>query len=59
MNKLELKLKMMEIAFEQINDSRNDMIKQLANSEIIIEKLKELWITKPDHWVEQMYVILK
>ena len=40
MNELEktkLKLKMMEISFEQINNSRNDMIKQLAEQEIINE----------------------
>ncbi len=48
----------MEIAFEQINNSRNDMIKQLANSETIIDKVTELWINKPAHWVEQMYRIL-
>lgn len=37
--KLELKLKMMEISFEQINNSRNDMIKQLAAIEISTEKI--------------------
>lgn len=31
--KLRFKLKMMEISFEQINNSRNDMIKQLAECE--------------------------
>jgi len=56
--KLKLKLKMMEISFEQINNSRNDMIKQLANSEMIIEKVTKLWIEKPPHWVEQMYELL-
>ena len=39
--KLELKLKMMEISFEQINNSRNDMIKQLANCEKLNEKQEE------------------
>ena len=37
--KLKSKLKMMEISFEQINNSRNDLIKQLAEQEIINEKL--------------------
>jgi len=32
--KLRIKLKMMEISFEQINNSRNDMIKQLAEMEL-------------------------
>lgn len=36
--KLESKLKMMEIAFEQINNSRNDLIKQLAECELALEK---------------------
>jgi len=36
--KLESKLKMMEIAFEQINNSRNDLIKQLAECELELEK---------------------
>jgi len=36
-----VKLKMMEISFEQINNSRNDMIKQLAEQEIINNKLLE------------------
>ena len=36
--KLESKLKMMEIAFEQINNSRNDLIKQLAECEQALEK---------------------
>jgi len=41
--KLKSKLKMMEISFELINNSRNDLIKQLADQEIINEKLlKEL-----------------
>ena len=41
--KLKSKLKMMEISFELINKSRNDLIKQLADQEIINEKLlKEL-----------------
>ncbi|GEM_PF-6486972 len=41
--KLKSKLKMMEISFELINKSRNDLIKQLAEQEIINEKLlKEL-----------------
>ncbi len=39
--KLKSKLKMMEISFEQINDSRNDLIKQLAEQEIVNEKLLE------------------
>jgi len=40
-DKLESKLKMMEIAFEQINNSRNDLIQQLANCELSNEKQKE------------------
>lgn len=41
--KLKSKLKMMEISFELINKSRNDLIKQLAEQEIVNEKLlKEL-----------------
>jgi len=39
--KLETKLKMMEISFEQINNSRNDLIKQLAEQELLNEKLQE------------------
>lgn len=42
--KLKSKLKMMEISFEQINNSRNDLIKQLAEqerlNEILLEKLR-------------------
>ena len=36
--KTEMKLKMMEISFEQINNSRNDLLKQLANAETIIDR---------------------
>jgi len=36
-----LKLKMMEISFEQVNNSRNDLIKQLTEQELINEKLLE------------------
>ena len=36
--KLESKLKMMEIAFEQINISRNDLIRQLSECELELEK---------------------
>ena len=32
---------MMEISFEQINNSRNDMIKQLTEQELLNEKLLE------------------
>ncbi len=32
-NKLESRLKMMEISFEQINNSRNDLIRQLTECE--------------------------
>jgi len=49
----------MEISFEQINNSRNNMIPQLANCETIIEKVKSLWLTKPNKWVESMYEVLK
>ena len=37
-NKLESKLKMTEISFEQINNSRNDLIKQLTECEVALEK---------------------
>lgn len=37
--KLKSKLKMMEISFEQINNSRNDLIRQLAEQERLNEKL--------------------
>ena len=57
--KYKIKLKMMEISFEQINNSRNNMIKQLANSETIIEKITTLWLTKPNKWVESMYEVLR
>ena len=40
--KLKSKLKMMEISFEQINNSRNDLIKQLAEQEVLNEKLLEM-----------------
>ncbi len=36
-DKLEMKLKMMEISFEQINNSRNDLLWQLARTEKAIE----------------------
>jgi len=39
--KLQSKLKMMEISFEQINNSRNDLIKQLADQELLNQKLLE------------------
>jgi len=41
MEKLESKLKMMEISFEQINNSRNDLIQQLADCELLNKKQKE------------------
>lgn len=37
--KLKSKLKMMEISFEQINNSRNDLINQLAEQELLNETL--------------------
>jgi len=36
--KLKSRLKMMEIAFEQINNSRNDLIRQLTECEEALEK---------------------
>jgi len=36
-SKLESKLKMMEISFEQINNSRNDLIRQLTECEQELE----------------------
>lgn len=38
--KLKSKLKMMEISFEQINNSRNDLIKQLTDQELLNERLQ-------------------
>ena len=38
--KLEMKLKMMEIAFEQINNSRNDLLRQLAECELKLNETK-------------------
>lgn len=35
--KLKSRLKMMEIAFEQINNSRNDLIRQLCECEEALE----------------------
>ena len=55
--KLELKLKMMEIAFEQINNSRNDMIRQLAEIELSLKNqvdLKKLIESKVKYYVKQM-----
>ena len=40
-NKLKSKLKMMEISFELLTISRNDLIKQLAEQELLNEKLLE------------------
>jgi len=37
--KLQTRLKMIEISFEQINNSRNDLLKQLAEQELLNEKL--------------------
>lgn len=49
MDKFESKLKMMEISFEQINNSRNDLIQQLTDCEMLnkkqekkLKKLKEI-----------------
>ena len=39
--KLKMKLKMMEISFEQINNSRNDLMRQLAEAEKKIEDGKQ------------------
>jgi len=39
LTKTKVKLKMMEISFEQVNNSRNDLIQQLAEQEMINEKL--------------------
>jgi len=36
--KLKSKLKIMEITFEQINNSRNDLLKQLSECETALEK---------------------
>lgn len=59
MEKSEKKLKITEISFEQINNSRNDLISQLTNTKMIIEKVTKLWLTKPSKWVESMYEVLK
>ncbi len=39
--KTESKLKQMEISFEQINNSRNDLIRQLGEQEQLNEKLEQ------------------
>ncbi len=39
--KTESKLKMIEISFEQINNSRNDLIKQLTEQELLNQKIVE------------------
>ncbi len=39
--KLKSKLKIMEITFEQINNSRNDLIKQLCEQELLNQKLQQ------------------
>ncbi len=40
-SKLKIKLKMMEISFEIINNARNKLMYQLAKCELILEKLKK------------------
>jgi len=55
--KLELKLKMTEIAFEQINNSRNDLLRQLAEIELSLKNqidLKKLIEKKVNYYVKQM-----
>lgn len=42
LQKTKSRLKMMEISFEQINNSRNDLIKQLGEQELINEKNQKL-----------------
>jgi len=70
MNELEKtksKLKMMEISFEQINNSRNDLIKQLAEQEAITEqitnsvemRLDMAKTLKDDYMIQLMTDILK
>ena len=52
-----MKLKMMEISFEQINNSRNDMIRQLAELELSIKNdidLKKFIEKKVNYYVKQM-----
>ena len=47
----------MEIAFEQINNSRNDLIRQLAELELSIKNdidLKKLIEKKVNYYVKQM-----
>ena len=41
-NKTKLKLKMMEISFEQINNSRNNMIIQLAECETALQNNRNM-----------------
>jgi hypothetical protein len=36
-DKLEMKIRMLEISFEQINNSRNNLLYQLARAEKVIE----------------------
>ncbi len=53
-----IKLKMMEISFEQINNSRNDLIKQLSEQEQLNEKLIEKLKIHGVHQLDE-YVTLK
>ena len=52
--KLRSKLKMMEISFEQINNSRNDLIKELSSAELTLEDLKKLINFKIKYWIKEM-----
>ncbi len=60
--KVETKLKMMEISFEQTNNSRNDLIKQLGEQELLNETLQneiKCLKVKADDWSEMNKETLK
>jgi arsenate reductase-like glutaredoxin family protein len=56
--KLKSKLKMMEISFEQINNSRNDLIKQLGEQELLSEKLNQ-FVTRFNEQLEFFNTIVR
>lgn len=55
--KLKSKLKMMEISFEQINNSRNDLIEQLREQELLNEKWQPIVksVRKRLNYLERMF----
>lgn len=59
LKKLEMKLKMMEISFEQINNSRNDMIGKLAEMEMLVIEVKAELEATQDMYVAKVRQCLK